>query len=326
MRAWQVTALGEPADVLELADLEPPRPAAGQIRIRVRAVGVNFADVLLARGQYQTRPPLPFIPGVELCGDVVEVGDGVTGHAPGQRVVASVLGALAEEVVVAAHAVRAAPEQLDDAAAAVLTVSYQTAWFALHHRARVQPGETVVVHAAAGGVGIATVQLAKAAGARVIAVVGAAPEKAAAAEAAGADELVDRTTQDVTTAIRELTGGRGADVAIDPVGGDAYDASARAIALDGRIVLIGFAGGRIQEIRAAPVLVRNYGVLGLYWALYLDQRPDLCDLAHTEIRRLIAQGAARPLVADTVPFDQAPSALTRLAGGETVGRLAVGVR
>jgi NADPH2:quinone reductase len=326
MRAWQVTALGEPADVLRPADLDQPEPGPGEVLIRVRAVGINFADVLLARGQYQVRPPLPFTPGVELCGDVVAVGAGVTGRTPGERVVASVMGALAEAVVVPAHAVRAAPEQLDDAAAAVLTVSYQTAWFALHHRARVQPGETVVVHAAAGGVGVATVQLAKAAGARVIAVVGGRPEKAAAAREAGADELVDRSTEDVAARLRELTGGRGADVVVDPVGGDAYDASAKAIALDGRIVLIGFAGGRIQDIRAAPVLVRNYSVLGLYWALYLERRPDLVDVAHAELSRLIAEGIVRPLVADTVPFEQAPSALARLAGGEIVGRLAVGVR
>jgi NADPH2:quinone reductase len=324
VRAWQVTTLGEPAEALKLVGLEDPRPGPGQVRIRVRAVGINFADVLLARGQYQVRPPLPFVPGIELCGEVVELGKDVSGLAVGQRVVASLIGALAEEVVVAAHLARPAPAGLDDAAAAVLTVSYQTAWFALHQRARLAPGETVVVHAAAGGVGLAAVQLAAAAGARVIAVVGG-DAKAAAALKAGAHEVVDRTQQDVLTALRELTGKHGADVVIDPVGGDAFDASARSMALEGRIVLIGFAGGRMQEMKPGPVLVKNYSVLGLHWALYLDARPDLVTQAHDEIGRLIAQDAVRPLVADVVPFEQAPSALERLWDGQIVGRLAVSI-
>ncbi len=324
MRAWQVTSLGEPVEALELLEEEAPRPGPGQVRIRVRAVGINFADVLLARGQYQVRPPLPFVPGIELCGEVVELGADVSGLEVGQRVVASLIGALAEEVVVATHLVRPAPEQLDDAAASVLTVSYQTAWFALHQRARLASGETVVVHAAAGGVGLAAVQLAAAAGARVIAVVGG-PTKAAEALKAGAPEVVARTEQDVLSALRELTGRRGADVVIDPVGGDAFDASARTMALEGRIVLIGFAGGRMQEMKPGPVLVKNYSVLGLHWALYLEARPDLVTRADTEIGRLIAEGAVRPLVADVVPFEQAPSALERLSDGKIVGRLAVSI-
>lgn len=323
MQAWQVTSLGEPDEALRLVEVDQPPPGPGEVRVAVRAVGINFADVLLCRGAYQVRPSLPFSPGIELCGVVEEVGPDVTRVAVGQRVVASLIGALTQQVVVPQSAVHAAPAELTDAEASVLTVSFHTAWFALHRRARLQAGETVVVHAAGGGVGLATVQLAAAAGARVVAVVGGAA-KGDAARRAGADVVVDRRTDDLAGALLAATQGQGADVVVDPVGGDAYDASTRAVALDGRIVLVGFAGGRVQDVRAGHVLVKNYSVLGLHWALYLQRRPDLVDQAHDELLRLVA-GGLRPLVADVVPWDRAPEALVRLAAGETVGRLAVGL-
>jgi NADPH:quinone reductase len=323
VQAWQVTSLGEPDEALRLVDVDPVPPGPGEVRVAVRAVGINFADVLLCRGEYQVRPDLPFSPGIELCGVVAEIGPDVTRTAVGERVVASLVGALAQDVVVPQSAVHAAPAELTDAEAAVLTVSFHTAWFALHRRARLQPGETVVVHAAGGGVGLAAVQLAAAAGARVVAVVGG-EAKGEAARRAGAHVVVDRRTDDLAGALLAATDRRGADVVVDPVGGDAYDASTRAIALDGRIVLVGFAGGRVQEVRPGHVLVKNYSVLGLHWALYLQRRPDLVDHAHDELLRLVAQGL-RPVVADVVPWERAPEALGRLAAGETVGRLAVGL-
>jgi NADPH2:quinone reductase len=324
MRAWHVTAHGEPADVLRLVDVADPVAGAGQVLVRVRAVAVNFPDVLLARGEYQVRPPLPFVPGIELCGDVVAVGAGVTHVAVGQRVVGSHIGVLAELAVLDATEVFAAPEQLDDAQAAGFTIAYQTAWFGLHRRAGLVPGETLLVHAAAGGVGTAAVQLGAAAGARVIGVVGSAA-KVDAARAAGADVVVDRSTHDVADVVRAETGGAGADVVLDPVGGDAFTASTKCIAFEGRIVVVGFAGGTIQDVRAGHVLVKNYSVLGLHWGLYARVRPDLVTAAHDDLTRLVGTGAIRPQVSDVVPFTAAADAVARLATGSTTGRLVVRV-
>ncbi|WP_315095330.1 NADPH:quinone oxidoreductase family protein [uncultured Cellulomonas sp.] len=324
MRAWHVVRHGEPAEVLELADVADPTPAPGQVLVAVRTVAVNFPDVLLARGEYQVRPPLPFSPGIELCGQVVAVGAGVTRASVGDRVVGSHIGVLAELAVLEEREVFPAPAALDDTEAAALTIGYQTAWFGLHRRAALQPGETLLVHAAAGGVGSAAVQLGAAAGARVIGVVGSAA-KAEVARTAGADVVVDRSTQDVVAEVKAQTGGAGADVVFDPVGGSAFEQSTRCVAFEGRIVVVGFAGGTIQAVNAGHALVKNYGVLGLHWALYAQRRPELVDAAHVELTRLIDAGRIRPVVTDVVAFEDAPGAVQRLADGGTTGRLVVRV-
>ncbi len=324
MRAWHVERYGEPVDVLRLVTVDDPEPGPGQVLVRVRAVAVNFPDVLLARGQYQERPPLPFVPGIELCGGVLALGEGVDHVAVGDRVVGSRIGVLAERAVLAADEVWPAPPRLTDEEAAAFVIAYQTGWFALHRRAGLRAGETVLVTAAAGGVGTATVQLAAAAGARVVGVVGSAA-KVDAARAAGAHVVVDRSTQDVVAAVREATGGAGADVVVDPVGGEAFDVATRCVAFEGRIVVVGFAGGTIQDARAGHALVKNYGVLGLHWALYARRRPDLVRLAHRAITDLVESGAVRPPVSDVVAFEDAPEAIARLAAGGTTGRLVVRV-
>jgi len=324
IRAWHVTSIGEPRDVLRVVEVPQPEPGPGEVAVRVRAVAVNFPDVLLARGEYQVRPEVPFTPGIELCGDVVAVGPGVERVRVGERVVGSRIGVLAEVAVLAEQEVFPAPPSLDDAEAASLTIAYQTAWFALHRRAAVREGETVLVHAAAGGVGTATVQLAAAAGARVIGVVGS-EAKAQVARDAGAHVVLDRTRDDLVAAVKEATDGRGADVVVDPVGGDAFDASVRCVAFEGRIVVVGFAGGRIQSVRPEHALVKNYGVLGLHWGLYARVRPDLVAEAHDAISRLVADGVVRPVVGDVVPFEDAAKAVQRLAEGSTTGRLVVQV-
>jgi len=324
IRAWHVTSIGEPRDVLRVVEVPQPEPGPGEVAVRVRAVAVNFPDVLLARGEYQVRPEVPFTPGIELCGDVVAVGPGVERVRVGERVVGSRIGVLAEVAVLAEQEVFPAPPSLDDAEAASLTIAYQTAWFALHRRAAVREGETVLVHAAAGGVGTATVQLAAAAGARVIGVVGS-EAKAQVARDAGAHVVLDRTRDDLVAAVKEATDGSGADVVVDPVGGDAFDASVRCVAFEGRIVVVGFAGGRIQSVRPEHALVKNYGVLGLHWGLYARVRPDLVAEAHDAISRLVADGVVRPVVGDVVPFEDAAKAVQRLAEGSTTGRLVVQV-
>lgn len=324
VRAWHVVRHGEPAEVLQLADVPDPTPGPGQVLVRVRAVAVNFPDVLLARGEYQVRPELPFSPGIELCGDVVALGDGVGRVAVGDRVVGSRIGVLSELAVLDEHEVFPAPPALDDVEAASLTIGYQTAWFGLHRRAGIRPGETLLVHAAAGGVGTAAVQLGAAAGARVVGVVGSAA-KAEVARTAGADVVVDRSTQDVVAVVKAETAGRGADVVFDPVGGRAFEQSTRCIAFEGRIVVVGFAGGQIQAVNAGHALVKNYSVLGLHWALYAQRRPDLVEATHVALTLLVDEGRIRPVVGEVVPFEDAPAAVQRLADGATTGRLVIAV-
>lgn len=323
MRAWRVTTLGEPADALQLDEVPVPTPADGEVLIRVAAVAANFPDVLLARGQYQVKPELPFIPGVECSGTVVAIGADVTRFVVGDRVIAGKIGVLAEYAAVDAGSVHPIPEDFDFVAASGLNVAYQTAWFALHRRAKLQPGEWLFVQAAAGGVGLATVQLGVAAGARVIAVVGT-DAKAEVARAAGAEHVLLRS-DDVVTEVKRITGGRGADVVFDPVGGAAFAVSTKVVAFEGRIVVIGFASGQIPELSMGHPLVKNYSILGLYWGLYQERFPHLVEQAHDDLIRLFEAGAIAPVVDHTVPFEDAPAAITALATGNTVGRVVIAV-
>ncbi|MEW1654852.1 NADPH:quinone oxidoreductase family protein [Streptomyces sp. NPDC093707] len=324
MKAWRVHANGEPRAVMRLEEVPDPQPGPGQLLLRVRAAGVNFPDALLCRGQYQVRPPLPFTPGVEICGEVLAAGEGAAG-AIGARVLAQPAlpgGGFAELAVVDAATVRPAPEALDDAEAAALHIGYQTGWFGLHRRARLQAGETLLVHAAAGGVGSAAVQLGKAAGARVIGVVGG-PEKARTARELGCDLVLDRRTDDLVAAVMDATGGRGADVVYDPVGGDAYTRSTKCIAFEGRIVVVGFAGGTVPAPGLNHALIKNYAILGLHWGLYATKDPAAVDACHEELTKLAAQGAIAPLIGARVPLAAAADAVQRVADGDSVGRLVV---
>ncbi|MFF7974956.1 zinc-binding dehydrogenase [Streptomyces sp. NPDC007905] len=315
MQAWQVHENGEPSEVMRLAEVERPTPRDGQVLLRVRAANINFPDALLCRGQYQVRPPLPFTPGVEICAETED----------GRRVIANPAlpyGGFAEYAVADARALLPAPESLDDAEAAALHIGYQTGWFGLHRRARLEAGETLLVHAAAGGVGSAAVQLGKAAGATVIGVVGGA-DKAAVARELGCDVVVDRRSQDVVAAVKEATGGRGADVIYDPVGGEAYAQSAKLVAFEGRIVVVGFASGTIPSPALNHALVKNYSIVGLHWGLYNTKNPQLVQHCHEQLTELAARGAIKPLVSERVPLDGAAAAVQRVADGVTTGRVAV---
>ncbi|MEU6200890.1 NADPH:quinone oxidoreductase family protein [Streptomyces sp. NPDC047061] len=315
MQAWHVSVSGEPSDVMRLAEVERPTPGAGQVLLKVRAANVNFPDALLCRGQYQVRPPLPFTPGLEFCGETED----------GRRVIATPVlphGAFAEYAIADAVDVLPAPDALDDAEAAALHVGYQTGWFALHRRARIEAGETLLVHAAAGGVGSAAVQLGRAAGAKVIGVVGGA-RKVAAARELGCDVVIDRLTEDVIAAVKEVTGGRGADVIYDPVGGEAYVQSTKVVAFEGRIVVVGFAGGSVPRPALNHVLVKNYSILGLYTGRYRTENPKLVQHCHEQLTELSAQGAIRPMVSERVPLERAADAVQRVADGLTIGRAVV---
>jgi NADPH2:quinone reductase len=315
MQAWQVHENGEPSEVMRLADVAQPEPGDGQVLLKVRAANINFPDVLMCRGHYQVRPPLPFTPGVEICGETED----------GRRVIANPAlphGGFAEYAVADAAALLAAPDSLDDAEAAALHIGYQTGWFGLHRRARLEVGETLLVHAAAGGVGSAAVQLGKAAGATVIGVVGGA-EKAAVARELGCDTVIDRRSEDVVAAVKEATGGRGADVIYDPVGGEAYTQSTKVVAFEGRIVVVGFASGTIPSPGLNHALVKNYAILGLHWGLYNTKNPKLVQHCHEQLTELAARGAIKPLISERVPLTGAADAVQRLGDGVTTGRIAV---
>ncbi|WP_318196351.1 NADPH:quinone oxidoreductase family protein [Streptomyces sp. MCL20-2] len=315
MQAWRVHRNGEPGEVMRLEETGRPTPGDGQVLVEVRAANVNFPDALLCRGQYQVRPPLPFTPGVEVCGTTED----------GRRVLATPAlphGGFAEYVVADEAALLPAPDALDDAEAAALHIGYQTGWFGLHRRAHLQPGETLLVHAAAGGVGSAAVQLGKAAGAKVIGVVGG-PDKAAVARELGCDLVIDRRSEDIVAAVKEATGGRGADVVYDPVGGDAYAKSTKCVAFEGRILVVGFASGVIPTPALNHALVKNYSVVGLHWGLYNTKDPAAVRACHEELTKLAEQGIVKPLISERVAMVGAADAVQRVADGTSTGRIVV---
>jgi NADPH2:quinone reductase len=325
VKAWRVHENGEPREAMRLDEVPDPAPGPGEVLVRVRAANINFPDVLLCRGHYQVRPPLPFTPGVEMCGHIAALGDGVTGWEVGARVItpaALPAGAFAELAVVPAAGLLPAPETLDDAEAAALHIGYQTAVFGLHRRAALQAGETLLVHAAAGGVGSAAIQIGKAAGATVIGVVGG-PEKTKAARELGADLVIDRHSEDFVPAVKEATAGRGADVVFDPVGGEAYTKSTKCIAFEGRIVVVGFTSGTIPAPGLNHALVKNYSILGLHWGLYNTHDPAAVRECHDTLTRLAAEGLVKPLVSERAPFERAPDAVQRVADGLTTGRVVI---
>ncbi|MFE5301240.1 NADPH:quinone oxidoreductase family protein [Streptomyces sp. NPDC056632] len=315
MQAWRVHENGEPGEVMQLDETDRPEPGPGQVLLKVRATGLNFPDALLCRGQYQVRPPLPFTPGVEICAETED----------GRRVIATPAlpyGGLAEYAVADEAALLPAPEALDDAEAAALHIGYQTGWFGLHRRAGLREGETLLVHAAAGGVGSAAVQLGKAAGATVIGVVGGA-DKAAVARGIGCDVVVDRHAEDVVAAVKEATGGRGADVIYDPVGGAAYEQSAKLVAFEGRILIVGFAGGTVPAPALNHALIKNYSIVGLHWGLYNLKDPAAVLRCHETLTALAAKGLVKPYVSERVAFADAADAVQRISEGTTTGRLVV---
>jgi NADPH:quinone reductase len=315
MRAWRVHELGEPDEVLKLEDGVPrPEPGPDEVLVEVDAAALNFSDVLLCRGRYQERPPLPFVPGFEVAGRVAGTGERVAGLC---RLPA---GGLAEQTVLADPL--PVPDGMSATSAAAMLVTYLTAHLALHRRARLRAGETVLVHAGAGGVGSATIQLARAAGARVIATAGGA-EKVALCRELGAELAIDHRVTDFVDPVKELTGGLGADVVVDPVGGDTFDRSRRAVAFEGRIVVAGFGGGRVADLPTNHALVKTYSVLGLNLGAYRTRAPDALAEAHTDLMRLHARGAVEPLVSEVLTLEQVPDGLRRLHAGSTVGKLVV---
>lgn len=324
MKAWQITRLGEPEQALHLVEVPSLPVAAGEVEVRVSAVGLGFPDLLLCGGKYHDKPELPFTIGAEASGTVVEVGAQVKGVAVGQRVVVTpgetVGGLLSERLVVPAERVLPVPDSMSDEQAAAFFVAYQTSYMGLFRRADLRAGETLLVHGASGGVGSAAIQLGKAIGARVIAVAGGA-DKVAVCRDLGADEVIDHQQTDFVEAVKELTGGRGADVIYDPVGGETFDRSRRCIAVEGRLLVVGFAGGTVPTLPVNHALLKNYSVVGFRTRPFRDD-PCYVREVHDELCGFHAEGFVTPLV-ETVGFDDVPKSVRRLGERTVVGRLVV---
>ena len=310
---------------LRLEEVPEPRPGPGQVRIRVKACGVNFADSLITRGQYQKQPQPPFSPGFEVSGEVLEPGAGVQGIAVGDRVIAMTpYGGYAEQVVADASRCVPLPAAMSWEQGAAFPVVFGTSHVALWHRARLQAGEALVVHGASGGVGLTAVAIGKLLGATVIATA-SAPEKLEVARAHGADHLIDTSREDVRTRIKELTGGRGADVVYDPVGGELFTASLRSMAFEGRILVIGFAGGAVPQIPANHLLVKNVDVIGVNWPAYADLNPRVMAGSFRTLLQWVLDGAITPHVSATYPLQQAVEALDQVVSRKSTGKVVITV-
>ena len=319
MRALQVHELEGPR-ALRLVD-DAPEPNRGDgVLIDVHAAGVAFPDVLLSRGLYQLKPDPPFTPGSEVAGTVVGGGDAFT---PGERVMAFTFGGFAERAVAGAAMTFPLPDGWSFEDGAAFVMNYHTSHFALHRRGRMRDDDTVIVHGAGGGVGSAAVQIARAGGARTIAVV-SSDAKEDVARRAGAHEVV--RTQGWLDAVRELTGGRGADLVLDPVGGERFTDSVRALAPEGRVLVVGFAEGEIPTLKVNRLLLRNADVVGVAWGSFVGDRPDLTAQIQAELEQLAATGAVSPILDATYPLEDGAEAVARLEERGALGKVVLRLR
>lgn len=320
MKAVLCQAWGTPEDLI-LADVPSPPMRDGHVRIRVYAAGINYADVLMIAGQYQEKPAFPFSPGFEVAGEILELGAGVTHLQVGQRVLAiGTYGAYAEEVVYPAGSVIPIPDSMDFVSAAAFTVAYGTSHIALTQRGQLQAGEVLLVHGAAGGVGLTAVELGKHLGATVIATASTA-EKLALTRQYGADYTINYTHEDFRKRVKEITGGKGANVIYDPVGGDVFDQSVRCIAWEGRILVIGFAAGRIPKLPVNLALVKNMSVVGVYWGAYSLRQPQTLFGSLQTLLNWYAAGHLKPHVSRTFPLEQTTEALNFLLSRKSTGKV-----
>ncbi len=307
---------------LRVADIESPKLGNGQVRIGVHAAGINFPDILMAEGKYQVKPELPFVPGLECSGEVLEVADGVSHVKIGDRVLAFARrgGAFAAECVVPGQIVTPMPDDMDYIHAAAFPVAYGTAHFALAHRGQLQQGETLLVLGATGGVGIAAIEIGKLLGARVIAAAGSV-EKLEVAKQYGADEVINYRAENLRERVKELTADKGADVVFDPVGGEAFEQSVRCIGWQGRILVIGFASGDIPKVATNMILVKNFSVIGVVfgehsWRYPMETRERLTNLLPS-----VSAGDLNPRVHKVYPVEEAKAALMEIQKRSVIGKL-----
>lgn len=316
MQAWRVHEHGEPADVLRWEEVPVPEPGPGELLVDVEACGLNFPDVLLCRGTYQSKPPLPFTPGVEICGRDPRSGQRYAALATEKH------GGFADKALIRAGKAFPIPDDMPARTAAAFAVTYMTGYVGLFRRARLRIGDTLLVHAGAGGVGSAAIQLGLAAGAHVLATAGG-PAKVEICKRLGAHVAIDYTAEDFAGAVNDATGGRGVDVVYDSVGGDVFTRSTKCVAFEGRIVVVGFASGDFALARTNHILVKNYSVLGLHWGLYDTFEPSYPPVVFQEVLDLWRDGKVDPLVTEVTDLSGAPAALERLASRRTVGKVIV---
>lgn len=321
MQALQVDELRPDYAGCTLATLPIPAPGPGEVRLAVRAAAINFPDLLMTRGEYQFKPALPFVAGIECAGVIDAVGDGVDPRRIGKAVVAgNRSGCMADFTCVPAEAARPKPAALDWAQAAAFGAAYLTAWVALVRRAQVQPGEWVLVHGAAGGVGLACVDLAQHLGARVIAASASAEKRAAIAKLHAPDAVID-SAPGFRELVKTITSGAGADVVFDPVGGDVFDESCRCTAFDGRLLVIGFTSGRIPSVNANIPLIKGFSVLGVRAGEYGRRFPERGAENLAAIDALAASGAIRPHVHAALPLSAWRAGFEMLANRQVVGKV-----
>jgi len=322
MKAVLCKTLG-PARNLVLEEVASPVPKINEVLLDVQAAGVNFPDTLIIEGKYQFQPPLPFSPGGEAAGVVAAVGDKAGAFKVGDRVMALTgWGAFAEQVAVPFYNVLPIPASMDFSTAAAFGMTYGTSMHALSQRGQLQPGETLLVLGASGGVGLAAVEIGKAMGAKVIAAASSA-EKLAVAKAAGADELIDYSQASLKDEIKRLTGGQGVDVIYDPVGGELFDQAVRSLAWNGRLLVVGFASGTIPKMAANLVLLKGAAVLGVFWGAFAQRQPQDNAANFRQLFAWHAEGKLKPLVSKTYPLAEAGAAIEQLGQRKAVGKLVV---
>jgi NADPH2:quinone reductase len=319
MKSWRVHAWGEP-ETMTLDEVSVPEAAAGQVRIRNHAAALNFFDILQVQGKYQVKPPFPFTPGAEVAGVVDAVGWGVTSVKEGDRVIAIPRGgAFAEYSYAPESSVFSMPDSMSFEQGAAMPIVYQTSYFAMTHRSQIRKGEWLLVHAGASGVGMSAIQIGKALGARVIATAGSAAKLAFAREQ-GADHAFDYIGADWVERVKDITEGRGADAIYDAVGGDVFDLSTKCVAAEGRILIIGFAAGRIPSIALNRVLLKNISIIGVFWGGYVQAHPAYEAEAHAALMKMYAARQIRPSVNSVYPFTEAPRGLRDLAERKVTGK------
>ncbi|NKB98666.1 MAG: zinc-binding dehydrogenase [Pseudomonadales bacterium] len=328
MKAWRMPKLGDPWDQLQVEEVDSPSVRDGMIKIEVEATDLNFADILQCQGSYQVKLDPPFTPGMGSVGRVLEVPAGLdldtgSGFEIGQRVVGPTVGSAggyAEEALLLAEQATPIQDEVDPVKAVAMHVTYGTAWFGLHLRGNLQPGETMLVLAAAGGVGAAAVELAKVHGCWVIAAAGG-PDKTAACTALGADEVVDYASEDLYERVMALTEGRGVDVIYDPVGGEYFEVARRLVAWEGRILIIGFASGTIPSAPMNHALVKNYSIIGVHMGGYRQKDPTPFRTCYNTLYDMLTTGQINPLVDRLVGFGDLPQALLDLSERRSKGRI-----
>ncbi len=325
MKALLCHAYGPP-ESLQPGEIDPPVCGPEQVRIRVHSAAVNFPDVLMIAGQYQFRPEFPFAPGAECAGEVIETGREVRGLRPGDRVTASTgHGAFAEQVVTRATTAVKLPDGIRFPEAATLNLTYGTAAYALRVRGNLREGETLLVHGAAGGVGIASVEIGKAMGARVIATA-STPEKLAFARAHGADDIINTSEGSLRDQVRDLTGGKGADVILDPVGGAVFDQSLRCINWDGRLLVVGFASGTIPSAPANLALLKSCSVIGVFWGTWIERNPAGHQENMQQVLAWLSEQRIDPHISLRLPLERAPEALEAMQARKILGKAVITIR